>query len=80
MIIEYYASNDTMGDTTPENCDKFRKWAQNEIQSAYPDYDVVTLDTPSLETAYTDDNDNESEIVEFCSQIWDSCPWDWMTQ
>ena len=33
MNIKYYADNDTMGDTSEEDCDAFRSWAAVQLRS-----------------------------------------------
>lgn len=78
MKIIYYASDDTMGDTSPDNCEHFRKWAENEIYSKFPNHDVYVSGDPSLQTAYTDDIENEDAIFDFCGRLWDACTWDWL--
>jgi len=77
MEITYYADNNSMGDTSATDCDKFREWAQDELEKEYPNHDIAVTDEQSLQTAYTDDLDNEEEIKDFCSRLWDNCPWDW---
>jgi len=76
MEITYYADNNSMGDTLATDCDKFREWAQDELEKKYPDHDVTVTDEQSLQTVYTDDPDEE-KIKDFCSRLWDNCPWDW---
>jgi len=77
MQITYYADNNSMGDTSGTDCDKFREWAQGQLEAEYPTHDVTVTDEQSLQTAYTDDIDNEDEIIDFCSSLWDNCPWNW---
>lgn len=75
MIINYSTDNNSMGDTSDQNCDKFREWAKEELEREYPDYDITVSD--EQKNLYTDDIDNEDEIIDFCSRLWDNCPWDW---
>ena len=77
MNITYYASNDSMGDTSERDCELFRAWAAKEIKAEYPEHNVTVSGEQSLVTAETDDDRNEDEIIDFCSRLWDSCPWDW---
>lgn len=79
MYITYYASNDSMGDTSPEACQQFRDWAKVQLIKEYPNYLIEVSAEPSLSTAATDDFDNEDEIKEFCHRLWDNCPWDWLS-
>lgn len=78
--ITYYASNDTMGDTSGENCELFREWAAKQLEAKYPEYKIVVLDentTGSSSAVYgVEDYEKISEITDFCSRLWDSCPWD----
>ncbi len=76
MEIIYYADNGSMGDTSATDCDKFREWAQTELEAKFPNHDITVTDEQTLQTAYTDDIDNEEDIKEFCSSLWDNCPWD----
>jgi hypothetical protein len=75
--IEYYAENGTMGDTSCADCDKYREWATKKIEAQYPSYDVIVLNKPSLISAWTDDEDNRDEIIDFCARLWDICDWEW---
>lgn len=73
--ITYFADDASMGDTSADDCEKFREWAERELMATYPDYDITVSNKPSLNEAVTDDDVNEDEIVEFCHQLWDRCPW-----
>jgi len=80
MEITYYANIDSMGDTSEAQAEKFREWARAEIARAYPDADVNVTDEQSLQTASVycgDDYEQEEEALDFCSRLWDRCPWDW---
>lgn len=76
MEIIYYAADGSMGDTSPEDCEKFREWAQRELRERYPSMEITVTDKPSSMPVTTDDLENEEEIIDFCSRLWDSCPWD----
>ena len=78
MEIIYYADNGSMGDTGAQDCEKFRNWALAELQSEYPGYDITVSEDQSMQTAYTDDVDNEESIIDFCSRLWDRCQWGWI--
>ena len=75
MEIIYYADNGSMGDTSVVDCNKFREWAQAELEERYPEHDITVSAEQSLQTCYTDDLGNEDEINDFCSRLWDNCPW-----
>lgn len=73
--IIYYASDENMGDTPSEDCAKFRAWADAQLKAEYPHYDIDVRDEQSTVTAWTDDIDREDEISDYCSRLWDNCPW-----
>lgn len=76
--ITYYADNGSMGDTSDQHCDKYREWAEQELKREYPTHVIEVTQEQATVTAYTDDLDNEKEIIDFCSRLWDNCSWDWM--
>jgi hypothetical protein len=75
MNIKYYADNDTMGDTSEEDCDAFRIWAATQLRTEYPDHIIQVINGPSLEQFQTDDEENREAIADFCARLWDRCPW-----
>jgi len=75
--ITYYADNGSMGDTSEHDCDKYREWAQRELERKYPSHKIEVTQEQATVTARTDDLENEEEILDFCARLWDSCPWDW---
>ena len=75
--ITYYASDLSMGDTSRENCQKFREWAKRELEREYPDYRVNVVSEARFE-ARTTDKDKAEEIQHFCARLWDRCTWDWV--
>ena len=75
--ITYYAANDTMGDTSDRDCNAYRAWALEELRNEYPEHDVSVESEPSLQQVRTDDDERSEEIAEFCSRLWDRCPWNW---
>ena len=76
--IIYYAPDDTIGDTSAEDCSKFRAWAAIELANEYPNHDVTVSAEKSTQTVYTNDIENESEIVNFASRLWDVADWAWI--
>lgn len=76
--ITYYADNGSMGDTSDADCDKFREWAESELRREFPEYDIKVSEEQSTQTVLTSDYENECWIIEFCSSLWDRCPWDWV--
>ena len=77
MEIIYYADNGSMGDTSDNQCDLYREWAEKELKAEYPNYDITVTTDDNMATAWTDDEENRDEIIEFCSNLWSDCPWDW---
>lgn len=75
--IEYYAANSTMGDTLDADCDKYRQWASEQIENEYPGYKVDVIDKGSLVNSWTNDEEKRDEIIDYCSRLWDRCPWNW---
>lgn len=76
--ITYFASDENMGDTSPEDCALYRDWARSELRKEYPDHRIEVSDDPSLQQVTTDDEDNQEEIEEFCYRLWERCTWDWV--
>ena len=40
MFINYFASNDSMGDTSDKDCDYFRDWSESQLKSEYPNHEI----------------------------------------
>lgn len=76
--IIYYAADSSMGNTNEHDCSEYRSWATRQLVAEYPDYDIEVKDEESLVVAWTNDEENRGGIIEFCSRLWDSCPWDWV--
>ena len=81
--ITYRASTYTMGDTSPFQADKFREWAQAQLEARFPDEDIEVLDEIGSQCVtnygYSQETaDLHDEIVDFCAELWDKCPWDWI--
>ena len=86
MKITYYANNDTMGDTAPEDCDRFRAWAEDELRTEYPNDEIIVTSeqhmgaveinpTDEAEAEADDYFDRERGIEDFCSRLWDRMEW-----
>ena len=73
--ITYFADDSSMGDTSGEDCNAFRSWAENELRQTYPGHTIEVSDKPSLSQVHTDDEENRDEIEDFCSRLWDRCDW-----
>ena len=73
MYIRYYAEDPSLGDTSAEDCEKYRDWAHNILQAEFPEHEVIVLNEPSVRNAETDDFENEEYILDFCSRLWENC-------
>ena len=74
MEIIFYASDDSMGNSTPEQCEGFREWAQRELENRFPDHNIDVSSERQPWTVFTDDMDDEQMINEYCSNLWDRYP------
>lgn len=77
LTITYFAADETMGDTPSAACEQYRTWAYHALKDAYPLHRIYVMNTPSLTTCTTNDEDHRDAIVDFCAYLWDRCPWDW---
>ena len=77
MKIIYYAPDDTMGDNSATDCERFRNWASVELAAKYPQHEITVSNKPSARSVETDDFEHEEEILLFAHELWDKCPWDW---
>ena len=78
MKIQYYAASSTMGDISEADCNTYRAWAKRQIEAEYKDAHVEVLNEENLNvSAWTDEDDKQGEVDEFCRRLWDRCPWDW---
>ena len=74
--IFYRAADCNMGDSSAQDCENYRLWAQAEIEAAYPDAaQIEVLNEDRGSTVYTEDDDEECQIMEFLSELWGRCPW-----
>lgn len=74
--IFYRAATCNMGESTEQDGDNFRAWAEAEIWAAYPDaIQVEVLNEDRGSTVYTEEDEEEAPILEFLSELWDRCPW-----
>jgi hypothetical protein len=78
MDIEYFAADQNMGDTSADDCSAFRQWAREQLEEEYPAHDIRISTAQSLDQRITNNEENRDEIVDFCSRLWDNCPWDWI--
>lgn len=85
--ITYYASNDSMGESSPDYCNKFRAFAEQQLFDRYGDkFDVEVLEKQTMNETDVDfydaeqyDGSVEREIQESAGYLWDAfgkLPWD----
>ncbi|HOO50638.1 MAG TPA: hypothetical protein PLK94_05035 [Alphaproteobacteria bacterium] len=81
MRIIYYAHDYNMGDTPPADCDRFRDWAQRELEHRYPDAEIEVLNEQCLDQCVIFEGYDEidftaaADIEDFCSRLWDYMKW-----
>ena len=78
MQIIYFADDSRLGDLNETECKHFRKWVWEELEKRFPNHDISVVDEQAWEICYTDDTENEDEIIDFCKRLWDNCPWDFV--
>ena len=77
--IAYYASDDSMGDASPEERTYFRHWAEQQLKVEYPDHRVYVASTKYVSSAKalgiirTDDNERLEEIQDYAKRLWGRC-------
>lgn len=73
-------TDDTMGDTTSEDCNAYRVWFAEQLEAEYPGADVTVTDKHGRIEVETDDDSDDRSIVEelheFSNRCWDRCTWD----
>lgn len=64
-FITYYASNGTL-DMPDEDKSRYRDWAYEELQQAFPDFTIEVIDEPNIKICdlYSDDRHMTSKSVE----------------
>ena len=79
MKITYFASIENMGDNvTDADADGYRNWAFDQLSAEYPDAEIEVSDEQNLKSFSCDDDSLEDQVGEFCSRLWDRCPWTWV--
>ena len=74
--ILYRAATCNMGETSEQDAAKYRAWAKAEIEAAYPEAaKIEVFDEDRGSTVNTEEYDEECQILEFLSELWDRCPW-----
>lgn len=83
--IEYVAADGSMGECSPEECDRFRDWAQKEIERDWSIYDVSVVNDEirvSRVVPYDGSTKEDQEkvaveadyILDYLCRLWDRYP------
>ena len=78
MKITYFASTYNMGDIPETDADGYREWALCELSQEFPLAEIEVSDEQRLISFSCSDESHEDEVGEFCSRLWDRCPWGWV--
>lgn len=76
--------DDTMGDTSPSECEAYREWFADQLAAEYPCAHIVVTSRPgSIEVGTSDDADEEpiiERLREFSNACWERCKWDFLDE
>jgi len=80
MKITYFAPIENMGDNVTESdAEGYRGWALSELAKEFPEAEIEVSDEQSIKTTHCTDENRQEEAEEFCSRLWDRCPWSWVS-
>jgi hypothetical protein len=75
-------TDDTMGDTSPSDCNAYREWFAEQLQAEYPDAEIEVIDRDGSIEVETDDGADDQPLIEelhaFSNYCWDRCKWDFL--
>lgn len=76
--IIYYAPTANMGETSETDAEKYREWAQKELQTKFPDFGIEVSDQENIQSFWTNIDDVQmNDIIEMAiHNLWNYCPWD----
>jgi len=76
--IIYYAPTSTMGETSETDAEKYREWATKELQTKFPDFEIVVSDQENTNSFWTNVENTQmnDRIGMVLGNLWDYCPWD----
>ena len=83
--IKIYSDDGSMGEATEAECDWYRGWMQQQLDTEYPDADIEVMSEPSTSSVevscerWEDDETATQEVKEYANRMWDRCPWETMT-
>ena len=69
--IIFYAPGETLGESTPEECENFRNFAKRQLVEQFPGYKITISTNGSVfSNSWCSDLDTLDEVIEFCSELW----------
>ena len=78
--ISFPCPDDTMGDTSADDCNAYRKWFLAELQTEYPVAEIAVVPFDGKIQIKLDDDADDADAIgelrEFGQVCWDSCRWD----
>ena len=91
--ISVHCANETMGECTPDECDQYRVWLKEQLETRYPDAIVDISSEHSLIGPFyhidIEDMDDitigrELELTEelerLVQELWDHCNWQFLAE
>jgi hypothetical protein len=77
--INAYCPDDTMGETTAEDCAWFREHLREKLSAEYPEADVTVSSQQGKLYVETDEDGDDADatdgVSEFIGFCWDHCEW-----
>jgi len=75
--IIYYAPTSTMGETSEADAEKYREWAEKELKTKFPEFEIEVSDKENINSFWTniDDVQMNDRIEMVIGNLWDYCPW-----
>ena len=75
-------TDDTMGDSSPEDCNAYRAWFAQQLETEYPDASITVTNRSGRIEIEADDGSDVSDLIadlnEFQNRCWDRCSWDFI--
>jgi hypothetical protein len=69
--INTYCPNDSMGNLTDRQCNKFRETLLKKLGTEYPSAQITVSSEPGNDWFVGFDSTEETEIIEFIQYCWD---------
>jgi hypothetical protein len=91
--ISVHCANETMGECTPDECDQYRVWLKEQLETRYPDAIVEISSEHSLNGPFyhidNEDKDDTTigrelelteELERLVQELWDHCNWQFLAE